>query len=222
MNSLEVLSRRLAAIYDKYYQPRVEIRALNLYKIFDAMATPVEESDAPYRLHMDIERLAELIRSYFLDALRYKEYHLSPDECHHKFPAILAELGHNKIDDVDPLSEGWTRLLHETANINSSKVAALTVKWVLMYKPISVASLQDDVQTASQPMFISCINEFFALNCAFFILNIDASDVDARKIDELIYSFRFRKFDESAYFMIFTNDYLLAKPQLHISVPKDG
>lgn len=112
------------------------------------------------------------------------------------------------MDSVDPLSREWTELVHKTVNINKSKVAAFTVKWILAYKPISVLSLQIKPTPAEQPMFFTCVNEYFALNAALFALEIDASKIPERKIDELIYAFRFRKFDELSYFMILSEDYL--------------
>lgn len=207
MNSLGGISRRISELY-KYYEDREAQRALNLYTIFESMAAAVEKAGGTFELYMDYSRLGELIRSYFLDVIRYKEYHFNPDENYPEFQNEIKRLGVAALEDLHPLSPEWSELVHRTANINKSKVAAFTVKWILAYKPISVISRQSEPLPGSQPMYFACINEYFALNAALFALEIDASKVSERKIDELIYAFRFRKFDELSYFMILSEDYL--------------
>jgi hypothetical protein len=209
MNTLNGVSQRVAAIYKKYYEDREARRAQNLYAIYEVMADAVESANEEYRLEMDYQRLGELVRSYFLDAIRYKEYHFDPDIDSEKFPHKIKELGLDGLSGISPLSDAWTELVHSTANINKSKVASYTVKWILAYKPITVVNLSSSVSSAQTNVFLSSINEYYAINCAFFTLGIEASKVDPKKFDELVYSFRFRKFDESAYFMILSEDYLL-------------
>jgi hypothetical protein len=208
MNSLGGISRRVSELY-KFYEDREAQRAVILYEVFESMAAAVQKAGGSFQLHLDYVRLGELIRSYFLDVIRYKEYHFNPDDRSPEFSRILSSLDLGELDGVDPLSREWTKLVHKTVNINKSKVAAFTVKWILAYKPISVISLQVEPTSAEQPMFFTCVNEYFALNAALFALEIDASKISERKIDELIYAFRFRKFDELSYFMILSEDYLL-------------
>jgi hypothetical protein len=204
MNSLDGVSGRIAAIYKKHYESREPLRALNLYKIFESMALAVEKTGGPYRLNMDYIRLGELVRSYFLDAIRYKEYHFNPDAENVDFREKVKKLGFDDFSQIEPLSEAWTYLVHETANINSSKVASYTVKWILAYKPISAVNISSEISPTEQSIFFSCVNEYYALNCALFAL----------ELDELIYSFRFRKFDEATYFMVLSEDYLLGRPEI--------
>jgi DNA-binding transcriptional ArsR family regulator len=213
MMSLSSVSRRIQAIYEHHYADREEQRFENLYRIFDMLAAYVEASDLGAKIEIDYQSLAEIIRSHFLDIIRYKEYHFDPKvELGSK---ELAELGISSIEKLDPLSPEWARLVHSAVNINASKVAAYTVKWILRYKPISVISTRVD-GSEHQPSidishpFLTSINEFYALHCAFLVLGVDMSKVSKRKIDELIYCFRFRAFDESAYFMILSEEYLYA------------
>lgn len=213
MNTLGPVSGRVAAIYRKFYEEREAQRALNLYQIFDELAASVEAASDNVTLHLDYVRLGELVRSYFLDAIRYKEYHFDPDPADSEFSALLEQFGYGSIDEVDPLTEHWTTLVHSTANINNSKVASYTVKWILACKPISVVNKNTVLPRSPGHVitsaFLSNINEYYALACALFTLEIDAADIAPKKLDELIYALRFRKYDESAFFMIFTKDYLL-------------
>ena len=135
-----------------------------------------------------------------------------PDVKHTDYKELASKLEVANLDDLDPPSEKWTELVHRTANINQSKVAAYTVKWILTYKPISVVSnhkVLSTLEPTKLSFLLSSINEFYALSCALYTLGLRADDIPLKKIEELVYSFRFRKFDETTFFMILTPDYLL-------------
>jgi hypothetical protein len=213
MMSLSSVSRRMHAIYELHYADREEQRFDNLYRVFEKLAAYVEASDLGAKIDIDYLSLAEIVRSYFLDTIRYKEYHFDP-KCA-EGSQELDQFGVSSINELDPLSPEWAQLVHTLVNINASKVAAYTVKWILRYKPISVISTraqdpENQPSISTSHPFLANINEFYALHCAFVVLGIDMSEVAKRKIDELIYCFRFRAFDESAYFMILSKEYLSA------------
>lgn len=218
MLSLGSVSKRTKAIYNRYYAEREATRFANLYAVYDTLATYVDASDLGVKLEIDYLGLGEIVRSYFLDVIRYKEYHFDPKFSSEEFSAQVSASSLKSIDDIDPLSPEWASLVHQTANINESKVAAYTVKWILRYKPISalvtksgIAEMNGTtkpVDSAKPLPFIMNINEYYALHCAFLALGISAQSVSRRKIDELIYCFRFRSFDESSYFMILSKEYL--------------
>lgn len=231
MISLGKVSGRTLAIYDRFYGDREADRFANFMVVFEGLASIVSESDLGVSLEMDYLCLGEIVRSYFFDTIRYKEYHFDPKdpelykavEDQQKVRGLLREFGVSKVEDLDPLSPEWTRLVHECVRINKSKVAAYTVKWILRYKPISVIGLaatgeredQSDLLPAIpvQSTLLTNINEEFAYLCALTALEIDASRVSKKKQDELIYCFRFRNFDESSYFMILTEDYLCSREE---------
>lgn len=150
----------------------------------------------------------EIIRSYFIDVIRYKEYHFSADD---KTDPVTG-----KAIQIDPFSERWIDEVHEKL-INESKVAAYTAKWILAYKPLTIISDASlDLNGAENPQHIQTklyanINEVYALNCALSVLKVDYDDVPENRIDELIYNFRFRKFEEGLYFMILSRSYLLSE-----------
>jgi len=228
MISLGKVSGRTLAIYDRFYSDREADRFANFMEVFDGLASIVAESDLGVSLEMDYLCLGEIVRSYFFDTIRYKEYHFDPKdpdqyeslEDQEKVRALLQKFGVSSVDELDELSPQWAQLVHECVRINKSKVAAFTVKWILRYKPISVfaqsAPFVTDEAGQSLPdipvqsPLLSNINEEFAYLCALTALEIDARRVPKKKQDELIYCFRFRHFDEASYFMILTEDYLCA------------
>ena len=232
MISLGKVSGRTLAIYDRFYCDREADRFANLMVVFEGLASIVSESDLGVSLEMDYLCLGEIVRSYFFDTIRYKEYHFDPKdpelykavEDQEKVRALLREFGVNRVAELDPLSPEWTNLVHECVRINKSKVAAYTVKWILRYKPISVIGVSAEGEASEagnvlppipvQSPILTNINEEFAYLCALTALEIDASSVSKKKQDELIYCFRFRNFDESSYFMILTEDFLCARDEV--------
>lgn len=224
MISLGSVSRRTKVIYDRFYADREAQRFSTLYQVYEKLASYVEASNLGARIEIDYLCLGEIVRSYFLDTIRYKEYHFDPKNVEDiddkklstEVADALKEFGVSSLDQLDPLSAEWTELVHRSVNINASKVAAYTAKWILKYKPISVLRVLSDTnhipskpQTVRPHPFLTNINEEFALHCALLVLGVKAEQVPQKKIDELIYCFRFRDFDELSYFMILSEDYLV-------------
>lgn len=207
MDSLGSVSKRVKCIYKRYYEPKSGARFQSLYEVYYSMASRIEAVHPNIRIEIDHHSLSEMIRSYFLDVIRYKEYHLDP-----KLTDIESTEG------VNHLSEAWSEKLHCSSKINVSKVAAYTVKWILRYKPISVLYTDaesinfndvDSVPKKKTGDMLANVNEYYALHVAFLLLDIEASEVSDKTSDELIYCFRFRAFDESSYFMILSRNFLL-------------
>lgn len=220
MISLDSVSRRTQEIYRRFYGEREAQRYENLYYIFERMAAHVDARECGARIEIDYIGLGEIVRSYFFDVIRYKDYHFDPQMPDRSETSVAG--GEDDLTRVplgiDPLSPEWTEHVHRTAKLNGSKVAAFTVKWILRYKPISVISAEKLVHDISSTTpsahpkelssFLINVNEHFALLCALVALEVDLQDISRKKFDELIYCFRFRNFDESAYFMILSRDYL--------------
>lgn len=213
MKTLGGVSARVRALFKAHYEQREPDRYKVLIGIFNEIADYVEASQPGTKVVIDHSALAEATRSYFFDTIRYKEYHFDPEADAENFKELVEkyQLSSSDISEIDPLSATWSHLVHESANINASKVAAYTVKWLLRYKPISVLSDSTDIARRKQSGVVTNINEVYALNCALSELQLSTEDISSKKIDELIYCFRFRPFDESSYFMVLSRDYLVGQ-----------
>jgi len=225
MYTLRGASARVCKIYE-LYEEREEARFSNLYSVFFKLAEAVDQSKLEAKLELDYLQLGEAIRSYFLDVIRYKEYHFDPKDpdditdpvVAEKVRDYLEECGVKSVSELDDLSAARTELVHKTVNLSETKVAAYTAKWLLRNRPISVISTSKgdgEAKTSSghKPLaaahpFLTNINEEYVLQCVLLIMGIKAKDVNIRRRDELIYSFRFREFNEAHYFRIFSKDYL--------------
>lgn len=217
MRNLGGVSERTEQIYLRHYSDREQKRFANLYTVFDRLAILVDGAQVGARIAIDVDVLGEVVRSYFLDVIRYKEYHFDPDpDAIKKSDEGYYVWGQAENSEfIDPLSEKWTELVHRGVNINGNKVAAYTAKWILKFKPISVltnseADVNNIKSIPNQSHILNFINEYYALYCVLAALEIDAKLIDPRKIEELIYTFRFRNFEEKSFFMILSEDYLLS------------
>lgn len=108
------VSRRTDAIYKQFYSERVVQRLENLYIVFDAMAQQIDAANLGAKIEIDYECLAEVVRSYFLDIIRYKEYHFDPKlESSHTKHHLGVETPES-LQEADPLSPRWAAALHES------------------------------------------------------------------------------------------------------------
>jgi hypothetical protein len=180
---MKVISERISYIFSKCYKDRAEKRFVQLLKF--AHHSMEQYQPDGYKYYIDEARLVKCIDSYFLDVIRYKEYHFTADE------------------KVDINSDEWIVEIHCNKKINDSKVAAFIAKWLLKSCPISIINTSEN-----QDLLLSddlChINQLFALNCALYaLLKEDYKYLSKDEYEDLFYDFKYRIFDERAYFSRF-------------------
>jgi len=108
MYTLRGASARVCKIYE-LYEEREEARFSNLYSVFFKLADAVDQSKLEAKLELDYLQLGEAIRSYFLDVIRYKEYHFDPKDPEditdpvvaEKVRAYLEGCGVNSVSELD-------------------------------------------------------------------------------------------------------------------------
>ena len=178
---MKSVSRRILSIFEKHYMERAEDRIVIVTSFAHTFLASLDYDVEGY--YVDDAKLIKAIESYFLDVIKYKEYHFDG-------PA-----------DVDVYSEAWAKYIHVEKKINDSKVAAFSAKWLLKASPIYVvqkkdAPIADDI--------VCHINELFVLNCVLYaLLQENFSLVDEDEYKKLFYDFKYRTLDERAFFSRF-------------------
>lgn len=133
--------------------------------------------------YVDENKIIKALDSYFLDVIRYKEYHF------------------NNSGSMDVFSEEWAKRIHSKKKINNSKVASFFCKWLLKAAPIYIVPNEE---TEMPNDFIAHINSFFVLNCVLYcLLQYDYDMIDQDDYDKLFYDFRYRSIDDRLYFSRF-------------------
>jgi hypothetical protein len=185
------ISGRIKYIYSSYYFNRAEEKFNHIIVHINQFAAKCGLSDDYCLSFLDIT-IRALVESYYLDVIRYKEYHFNP--------AGSAEYGSSQ--------DTWCESVHNK-KISKSKAAAYTAKWLLKYSPITILpdSVSRDEISPEDLKRILSINAVFCLDHIRKILTTEQgypnSLNDDRVISDLIYTFRFRNFDERHFFMIF-------------------
>ena len=180
-----IISKRYSEIFNKYYADTSKRRFKNFIAFFESWIGKIDIPDG-FEPFMDYERLSKSIDSYFLDVIKYKEYHFN---AYH----------------VDIYSEAWCKEIHEEKKINDSKVAAFTAKWLLKASPIAIIP-KDNSHRIYRPENdgLCHINERFALDCSLYaLLRESYLNLDKETYYSLFYDFKYRNFDERLYFSRF-------------------
>lgn len=178
---MKPLSKRVLYIFKTYYADEAKKRLENFLTMADAfMQEQTFEFDSYF---IDSNRLVKAVDSYFLDVIKYKEYHFDSN------------------DTNDIYGEDWIIAIHKRKKINDSKVAAFTAKWLLKTMPIYINPLPTQLILDD---YACHINESFALQCALYCLvGKNFASIDSDDYDKLFYDFKYRPFDERAYFSRF-------------------
>lgn len=186
MSGYRPISERIGYIYKKFYATRAEDRSVKMAQLADAFVKGLGlEQSCDVRI--DFEKIIKLVDSYFLDVIRYKEYHFTA----------------NKHFDLDHNCGQWAETIHKKL-INDSKVASFVAKWILMAKPIYLFPKDDKQDLSFQDEEIRvAVNELFAITNVLDALKINRNEVSEKDIDDLLYHFRFRPYNERDFFLIF-------------------
>lgn len=176
------ISKRIATIFEKYYMDRAQERGLVIISFAHQMMSELDIDVEGY--YLDENKIIKALDSYFLDVIKYKEYHFNCDDA-----------------NVNVFTEKWARYIHVDKKINDSKVAAFTSKWLLKAAPIYL------VPKKESPVFddFTChINSLFVLNCVLYcLLKYDHDLIDQDDYDKLFYDFKYRTLDDRSYFSRF-------------------
>lgn len=188
------ISPRYKRLYNKYYKQLAQQRHAELLRAIDNFYRKIIvqkfDFDWNFRFCVNEARLKHAVFSYFIDVIRYKEFHFSPD-----------------LDKDEESVHADSSLGGKYVDIN--KQAAYMIKWLLKAKPISIElSVTADrsrlVITPEQSELMIIINEAFALIFSAAILNIPAKAIADADKERLIYQLHFRIYEEGAYVELFS------------------
>ena len=185
-------SERIEAIVDKYYCNRMLEKANSLAGHVLLYLENKEGLDS-FSASLNFVAIEKLCDAYFIDVIRYKEYHIGPSLGNH----------------LTPFSKEWTEALHGEEvgkRIKYSKIAALTVKWLLKCSPISLVlndGIRPDQISPQEKRISSFINEDFALNHSMTLIKTPISKLIKKDYEDLIYHFKYRNYDERHFFIVY-------------------
>jgi len=181
------ISARYKRIFDTYYLPIYQERVAELIDIITSFyANIVTEqfdfSEKKFVFCIDDTRLNHLVKSYFYDIIRYKEFHFSETN------GYTEEIIHKPKEDGGKY-------------IDNAKQAAYMVKWISKVKPISVDKLEDTELSDGQINLSITLNELLAYMYANAILEVG---FDGDRADDISYQLHYRPYEEGAFERIFS------------------
>lgn len=180
------ISARYKRIFETYYVDLYQERVTELFDIITSYFVNVISDQFDFEEEgcffcIDDTKLNHIVKSYFYDIIRYKEFHFS-------------EEGVSTEEEIHCIKENGGKY------IDAAKQAAYMVKWILKVKPISID--KDNVDELSEAQINICItlNEFLSYMYANAILKIEFDDVRA---EDIVYQFHYRPYEEGAFERIF-------------------
>lgn len=178
------ISSRIQYIYKKHYEDKASERykflLLNAQKFCSGTCLPENVAFQVQEI-----KIRALVRSYFLDVIKFKEYHFEPNV-------------ENKISKIN--SEEWIDFVHKDKQINHSKVASFTLKWIMKHSPLAFWNMNDELLTFDQENIINTANARFAISAAFKLIEKPQYSVNPEYLKRLMYHLMYRSIDERSLF----------------------
>jgi hypothetical protein len=116
------VSTRIEYIYEEHYSSKAEDRFIYLVDFANKYCR-ILGLPSTVRSYVSREKINALVRSHFLDVIKFKEYHFEPE---------ISTGAMNRI-----FSRDWIRAVHVDKLLAANKVAAFSAKWIMKHSPIS-------------------------------------------------------------------------------------
>lgn len=179
------LSKKVEEIFSNYYYEKSH-EMVNFIRIQSQEILGKIDLSDEFDAYRDMHTIITLVDSYYLDVIRYKEYHFDGLE--------------------DSNSDDWLQSIHLKKFISNNKSASLCSKWILKFQPIQIHTSDPDYQpTKDETKLILSVNSYLAISCSLAILKIDPRKNKNIQplLDEIVYHMMYRQFDEKHFFLVY-------------------
>ena len=175
-------TERINNIYKKYYHAEARDRAQRMALHAEYFCEEFFSECDCINWIVNTYIINCLVESYFLDVIRYKDYHF--------------------VYNSNMKEEEAEKFVHKERNISPGKVAAYTLKWILKYMPIVCYFAKDNISSRCKRKMVSA-NFVFALDFSLGLIRIDPRDLPQETRMNLLYHARFRTIHERDMFLVF-------------------
>ena len=154
------ISKRVEEIFSTYYLEKSKSKETFIRKNAALAVDELEKKGLGnnFDAYIDDYLISSLVDSYFLDVIRYKEYHFNNN-------------------DIGADDKKWVVRIH-SKRIAQNKAASLSSKWILKYKPIQIHPVRgySNQITLKERSIILKSNSFLAIHCAMMMLDINPGE----------------------------------------------
>jgi hypothetical protein len=177
---MKPISDKYEKVFSKYYFDAAKQRFVDLTKYLEVYG---EQIDFKTKLVIAVDHIKvnAFVTSYFLDVIRFKEYHFK--------------------SDADAKSKDEASI--HTKLVSQSKAAAFTLKWMLKYQPLIVFAQDPFKLSEHERVFLEFLPFLVAINFALRTMGIRPRDVPKEIFDDLLYHIRFRPYEERGFMLYF-------------------
>jgi hypothetical protein len=177
---MKPISEKYERVFAKYYFETARQRFVDLSTYLEVFCN---EIDFKQKLVIAVDHIKvnAFITSYYLDIIRFKEYHFNTE--------TISKSNHEKA-------------LH-TKLVSQTKAAAFTLKWMLKYQPL-VAYAKDPFDLVDhEKIFLEYLPFVVALNFSIRTLGIQPHALPHDTYQDLLYHLRFRPYEERGFMLYF-------------------
>jgi len=176
---VKLISKSYKEIFSEYYADKAE-RRFSVVRSYSQEF--VDHYPVPIGTNIGVSDVAleSFITSYFLDVIKFKEYHF-------------------RLPDDAPSNVN----VHEEKCLNPSKVAAFSLKWLLKFHPIYVSHSNFGEIRQKERISLSRAPFILSVNISLKLAGIGVEEIPHDQYRKLVYHARFRNIDERSLILYF-------------------
>ena len=192
-NSTQI-SLRIKHIYHRFYADRAEDKFVHMCGFINEYLNNYTILNDDFSSFYSQKTIGALVDSYYLDVIRYKEYHFNPK-------------GNTEFDFAkDGGDARWAESVH-SKYISHNKVIAFTAKWFMKYKPVTITHPKSKDPTSEEFSHMDGLNSNICIALVRDMVRTAGCSEDQfndmKLMSDLAYHLRYRSYDERHFFMIF-------------------
>ncbi|MBF0333448.1 MAG: hypothetical protein HQL40_07335 [Alphaproteobacteria bacterium] len=197
MSSFPEVSRRISHVFLHYYSEPFAGKVVQTFKAARAAARGLRLNDE-FSWYVDLYKVEDFATSYFLDVIKYKEYHFNPrpgqgGDCPDILTKAYLDAVHARHADPD-----------KDKALSLPKVAAFATKWWLRYMPISIHVDPHHKLSDKERSDITYINESFILFYCLDLMSLKRELITKSNWDNMIYHMKFRVLDDRSLMLAYS------------------
>lgn len=181
---MKPISQNYERIFNEYYLEKARRRFKSIYS-YSGLFLDEYPTKEKVLSGIDVIKLENFIKSYFLDVIKFKEYHFS-------IPS-----------HVPVGSPEAQKIIHCDKMLNASKVGAFTAKWIVKNSPIYMVPAPGVRLDKNERHEISVAPYILAANITLRTMGMATPELPSPFYNKLIYHLRFRGVDDRSLILYF-------------------
>ena len=180
---MKPISERYKYLYSEFYYEKARERFAKLVEYLDVYRDQIDFKQKLFT-EVDLVKVDAFVTSYYLDVIRFKEYHFNAG----------GETEFSSARDIE---------IHGKKLLSKTKVGSFTTKWLLRYQPLVTVARDPSNLDENERTYLEFAPFAVALNFSLRAMDVKPRSLPLDLHRNIMYHLRFRSFDDRTFILYY-------------------